>query len=103
MGLFEKLAAIAAADKITDALKDDKKKRGSKMFKESNYKDKPNIISRIAKGAFLIGAGAYLLKKNKKEVKEGIDNVKGGVDRAKEKANRAKDDFIDAFNGEELE
>ena len=43
----------------------------------------------------MIGAGVYLLKKNQKEVEETVKD-------AKEKANRAKDDFIDAFNGEDL-
>ena len=64
------------------------------MF-NNKYKNKPNIISRIAKAAFVVGAGAYLLNKNKDEVKETVHD-------AKEKANRAKDDIIDAFNGEEL-
>ena len=64
------------------------------MF-NNKYKNKPNIITRLAKAAFMIGAGAYLLKKNQKEVEETVKD-------AKEKANRAKDDFIDAFNGEDL-
>ena len=64
------------------------------MF-NNKYKNKPNIISRIAKAAFVVGASAYLLNKNKDEVKETVDD-------AKEKANRAKDDIIDAFSGEEL-
>lgn len=64
------------------------------MF-NNKYKNKPNVISRLAKAAFMIGAGAYLLKKNQKEVEETVKD-------AKEKANRAKDDFIDAFNGEDL-
>lgn len=64
------------------------------MF-NNKYKNKPNIISRIAKAAFVVGASAYLLNKNKDEVKETVDD-------AKEKANRAKDDIIDAFNSEEL-
>ena len=64
------------------------------MF-NNKYKNKPNIISRIAKATFVVGASAYLLNKNKDEVKETVHD-------AKEKANRAKDDIIDAFNGEEL-
>lgn len=64
------------------------------MFNKK-YTNKPNIILRLAKAIFMIGAGAYLLKKNKKEVSETVKD-------AKEKANRAKDDFIDAFNGEKL-
>lgn len=65
------------------------------MFNSNKYKNKPNIISRIAKAVFMIGAGAYLYKKNQKEVNETISD-------AKEKATRAKDEFLNAFNGEEL-
>ncbi|EEI86614.1 hypothetical protein HMPREF0072_0872 [Anaerococcus lactolyticus ATCC 51172] len=64
------------------------------MF-NNKYKNKPNIISRLAKAAFMVGAGAYLVVKNKKEVQETVKD-------AKEKANRVKDDLIDAFSGEEL-
>ena len=51
------------------------------MFNKK-YKNKPNIISRLAKAAFMVGAGAYLVVKNKKEVQETVKD-------AKEKANRA--------------
>lgn len=64
------------------------------MFNKK-YKNKPNIISRLAKAAFMVGAGVYLVVKNKKEVQETVKD-------AKEKANRVKDDLIDAFSGEEL-
>ncbi|WP_311376685.1 hypothetical protein [Anaerococcus lactolyticus] len=64
------------------------------MF-NNKYKNKPNIISRLAKAAFMVGAGVYLVVKNKKEVQETVKD-------AKEKANRVKDDLIDAFSGEEL-
>lgn len=79
------------------------KGRRNKMFNNKKYTKKPNIVSRVAKAAFMIGAGAYLLKKNQNEVKETVNDAKEKAGRAKEKANRAKDDFIDAFNGEDLE
>ena len=34
------------------------------MFNNKKYTNKPNIVSRVAKADFMIGAGAYLLKKN---------------------------------------
>ena len=97
MGLLKKLIFAKGSVDLATNLVDRKLKkigRRNKMF-NNKYKNKPNIVSRIAKAAFVVGASAYLLNKNKDEVKETVDD-------AKEKANRAKDDIIDAFNGEEL-
>lgn len=97
MGLLKKLIFAKGSVDLATNLADRKLKkigRRNKMF-NNKYKNKPNIVSRIAKAAFVAGASAYLLNKNKDEVKETVDD-------AKEKANRAKDDIIDAFNGEEL-
>lgn len=97
MGLLKKLILAKGTVDLATNLTDKKLKktgRRKKMF-NSKYKNKPNIVSRIAKAAFVVGSGAYLLNKNKDEVKETVDD-------AKEKANRAKDDIIDAFNSEEL-
>ena len=97
MGLLKKIILAKGTKDLASNLARksvQNKGRRKKMF-NNKYKNKPNIISRIAKAAFMIGAGAYLLKKNQKEVEETVKD-------AKEKANRAKDDFIDAFNGEDL-
>ena len=97
MGLLKKLILAKGTVDLATNLTDRKLKkigRRKKMF-NNKYKNKPNIISRIAKAAFVVGASAYLLNKNKDEVKETVDD-------AKEKANRTKDDIIDAFNSEEL-
>ncbi len=97
MGLLKKLIfAKGSVDLATNLTERKLKKMGrrNKMF-NNKYKNKPNIISRIAKAAFVVGASAYLINKNKDEVKETVND-------AKEKANRAKDDIIDAFNSEEL-
>lgn len=98
MGFLKKILVAKGTKDLASNLAErtfQNKGRRNKMFNDK-YRDKPNIVSRIAKAAFVVGAGAYLLKKNQKEVKETVDD-------AKEKANRAKDDFIDAFNGEDLE
>ena len=97
MGLLKKLIFAKGSVDLATNLADRKLKklgRRNKMF-NNKYKNKPNIVSRIAKAAFVVGASAYLLNKNKDEVKETVGD-------AKEKANRAKDDIIDAFNSEEL-
>ncbi|WP_311479886.1 hypothetical protein [uncultured Anaerococcus sp.] len=97
MGLLKKIIVAKGTKDLASNLARksvQNKVRRKKMF-NNKYKNKPNIISRLAKAAFMIGAGAYLLKKNQKEVEETVKD-------AKEKANRAKDDFIDAFNGEDL-
>lgn len=97
MGLLKKIIVAKGTKDLASNLAGrtfQNKGRREKMF-NNKYRNKPNIISRIAKAAFMIGAGAYLLKKNQKEVEETVND-------AKEKATRAKDDFIDAFNGEDL-
>ena len=97
MGLFKKILVAKGTKDLASNLAErafQNKGRRERMF-NNKYKNKPNIVSRIAKAAFMVGAGAYLLKKNKKEVEETVND-------AKEKANRAKDDFINAFNGEDL-
>lgn len=97
MGLLKKIIVAKSTKDLASNLSRksvQNKGRRKKMFNKK-YTNKPNIISRLAKAIFMIGAGAYLLKKNKKEVSETVKD-------AKEKANRAKDDFIDAFNGEDL-
>lgn len=97
MGLLKKLIFAKGSVDLATNLADRKLKKLGKRNKMFNnkYKNKPNIVSRIAKAAFVVGASAYLLNKNKDEVKETVGD-------AKEKANRAKDDIIDAFNSEEL-
>ena len=97
MGLLKKIIVAKGTKDLASNLARksvQNKGRRKKMF-NNKYKNEPGIISRLAKAAFMIGAGAYLLKKNQKEVEETVKD-------AKEKANRAKDDFIDAFNGEDL-
>ena len=105
MGFLKKILVAKGSKDLASNLAErtfKNKGRRHKMF-DNKYKNKPNIVSRVAKAAFMVGAGAYLLKKNKGEVKETVDDAKQTAGRAKEKANRAKDDFIDAFKGEDLE
>ena len=105
MGFLKKILVAKGSKDLASNLAErtfKNKGRRNKMF-DNKYKNKPNIVSRVAKAAFMVGAGAYLLKKNKGEVKETVDDAKQTAGRAKEKANRAKDDFIDAFKGEDLE